>query len=119
MSKKMSKKMNVCVAVSLVGAFALTSSADIVGFFHTGANAGEVYTAAGGDLQPTEVIVGTGPFTYGDLTINLDAQSNQFKLTLDSDAYFETSPLLTSIGSLSNDNMWDNGIQMDERPASM
>lgn len=98
----------------IVAGMALTSSADIVGFFHTGANPGEVYTATGGDLQPTELLVTDGSGVYGDLTLTLDAASTQFKLTMDSDTtVFFTDPLITSCGNLANDNMWDNGIAMD------
>ena len=107
--------MKLCLAVALVGAFALTSSAQIVGFWHTGANPGEVYTASGGDLQPTELLVTDGSGVYGDLTLTLDAASTQFKLTMDSDTtVFFADPLITSCGSLANDNMWDNGINIEK-----
>jgi hypothetical protein len=111
----MNKKMKVCLAVSLVGAFALTSSAEIVGFFHVGANTNEVYNASGGDLQPTELLVTDGSGVYGDLTLTLDAASTQFKLTFDSDILRGSGdPLITSCGSMANDNMWDNGVRMDD-----
>ncbi len=112
--RKTRTKMKLLLTALFVGAVALTSSADIVGFFHTGASAGEVYTASGVDLQPTELLVTDGSGVYGDLTLTLDAASTQFKLTMDSDTtVFFTDPLITSIGNLANDNMWDNGIAMD------
>jgi len=111
----MNKEMKLLLTALFVGAFALTSSADVVGFFHVGANSAEVYTASPGDLQPVELLVTDGSGVYGDLTLTLDAASTQFKLTMDSDTtVFFTDPLITSCGNLANDNMWDNGINIEK-----
>jgi hypothetical protein len=113
----MKKITKFCVTALFVGAFAFTSSADIVGFWHTGANSVEPYTGANinvGDLAPTETFTNGGPYAYGGLSLALDAASTQFKLTCDSDSMiYLGAPLLTSVGNITFDNMLDNGVRCD------
>jgi hypothetical protein len=112
----MSKLRNL-IAGLIVAGTALTSSAGIVGFWHTGANGLEPYTGANIvplGLAPTESFVGGGPYAYGGLSLALDAASTQFKLTCDSDSLiYLGAPLLTGVGNITFDNLLDNGIKCD------